>query len=77
MGPLHGLKVLEMEAIGPVPFATMLLADLGADVLRVERPGGTDVGLPRERHLDLTLRNRKIVTLNLKNKEEMAARGEG
>ena len=70
MGPLHGLKVLEMEAIGPVPFATMLLADLGADVLRVERPGGTDVGLPRERHLDLTLRNRKIVTLNLKNKEE-------
>ena len=70
MGPLNGLKILEMEAIGPVPFAAMLLADLGASVLRVERPGGTDVGLPRERDLDLTLRNRKIVTLNLKDTSE-------
>ncbi|WP_339635899.1 CaiB/BaiF CoA-transferase family protein [uncultured Sneathiella sp.] len=70
MGPLNGLKILEMEAIGPVPFAAMLLADLGASVLRIERPGGTDVGLPRERHLDLTLRNRKIVTLNLKDTDE-------
>jgi len=39
MGPLAGIKVLEFEAIGPVPFAGMLLADMGADVLLVDRPG--------------------------------------
>src|SRR5258705_13641259 len=39
-GPLSGLKVLEIAGIGPGPFCGMLLADLGADVVRVERPGG-------------------------------------
>jgi alpha-methylacyl-CoA racemase len=41
-GPLAGLKVLEFVGIGPGPFAAMLLADMGADVLRVDRPGGGD-----------------------------------
>ena len=39
-GPLSGVKVLEMAGIGPGPFCGMLLADLGADVVRVDRPGG-------------------------------------
>ena len=38
MGPLAGVKVLEFEAIGPVPFCGMMLADMGADVLLVDRP---------------------------------------
>ena len=39
MGPLHGARVVEMAGLGPGPFAAMLLADLGAEVLRVDRPG--------------------------------------
>lgn len=39
-GPLHGVRIVEMDAIGPVPLAAMILADLGADVVRIERPGG-------------------------------------
>jgi alpha-methylacyl-CoA racemase len=39
-GPLAGIKVVEIAGIGPGPHACMLLADLGADVIRVERPGG-------------------------------------
>src|SRR5438046_1827646 len=49
MGPLSGIRVLEFEAIGPGPFAGMLLADMGADVLVVDRPGAGDVGWQRER----------------------------
>jgi alpha-methylacyl-CoA racemase len=44
-GPLDGIRVLELPAIGPVPFAGMLLADLGADVVRVDRPGGSPADL--------------------------------
>lgn len=39
-GPLADLKVVEVDGIGPAPFAAMLLADLGADVVRIDRPGG-------------------------------------
>ena len=37
MGPLHGVKILEIAGIGPGPFAAMMLADMGADVVRVDR----------------------------------------
>jgi alpha-methylacyl-CoA racemase len=67
-GPLVGIKVLEFEAIGPGPFAGMLLADMGADVLLVDRPGATDLGLKRERWMDVMLRGRRSVTLDLKAK---------
>ena len=39
-GPLNGVRIVEMDAIGPVPLGAMILADLGADVVRIERPGG-------------------------------------
>ena len=39
-GPLRGLRVLEFAGLGPVPYAAMLLADMGADVVRLDRPGG-------------------------------------
>ena len=41
-GPLAGVRVVELAGIGPGPFAAMVLADLGADVVRVDRPGGRD-----------------------------------
>ena len=60
-GPLAGVKVLEFAAIGPVPFCAMLLADMGADVVHIARPGRQpDPGV------DVTLRGRRIITLSLK-----------
>ena len=67
MGPLAGIKVLEFESIGPSPFAGMLLADMGADVLVIDRPAGTDLGLKRERWYDTMMRGKRSVTLDLKN----------
>src|SRR3954463_2287897 len=67
MGPLAGIRVLEFEAIGPGPFAGMLLADLGADVLVVDRPAESDLGLKRERWYDVMMRGKRSVTLDLKS----------
>src|SRR3954468_16900379 len=66
MGPLAGIRVLEFEAIGPAPFAGMLLADMGADVLVVDRPGDSGLGLKRERWYDVMMRGKRSVTLDLK-----------
>src|SRR5258708_31652532 len=62
-GPLSGVKVLEIAGIGPGPFCGMLLADLGADVVRVERPGGGLTLVPWER--DLLNRSKRSVTADL------------
>src|SRR3954468_12276964 len=67
MGPLRGIRVLEFEAIGPAPFAGMLLADMGADVLVIDRPASTDLGLKRERRHDVMMRGKRSVTLDLKS----------
>lgn len=67
MGPLHGLRVLEFEAIGPVPWAAMMLADMGADVLRVARLTAADMGLARDLRHETVLRGRRSVTADLKN----------
>jgi alpha-methylacyl-CoA racemase len=62
-GPLAGLRVVELAGIGPGPFAAMLLADLGAEVIRIDRPGET-ARLAPER--DATRRGRRSLTLDLK-----------
>src|SRR5436190_19289868 len=67
MGPLSGIKVIEFEAIGPGPFAGMLLADMGADVILVDRPAPGDLGLKRERWNDVMMRGKRSVTLDLKS----------
>ena len=72
MGPLSGIKVLEFESIGPAPFAGMLLADMGADVLVVDRPATTDLGLKRERWYDVMMRGKRSVTLDLKKNSAAA-----
>ena len=68
MGPLSGIKVVEFEAIGPGPFCGMMLADMGADVLVVDRAGGSDLGLKRERWFDTMMRGRRSVTLDMKSR---------
>ena len=68
MGPLSGIKVIEFQAVGPGPFCGMMLADMGADVLLIDRPAAADLGVPRERWTDVTRRGRRSVTLDLKSK---------
>ena len=72
-GPLVGLRVLEFEAIGPGPFCAMMLADMGADVLLVDRPEDPRLGFGRERRFDVMMRGRRSVTLDLKSKDGVAA----
>ncbi|GAA3037801.1 CaiB/BaiF CoA-transferase family protein [Streptomyces olivoverticillatus] len=64
-GPLAGVRVVELAGIGPAPFAAMLLADLGADVVRVDRPGGP--GLHIDPDHDLANRNKRSVLVDLKS----------
>lgn len=63
-GPLRGVKVVEFVGLGPAPFAAMLLSDLGADVIRIDRPGAHGGG-PAE----VLARGRRSVGVNLKNKD--------
>src|SRR5262245_57831429 len=67
-GPLHGVRVVELAGLGPAPFAAMVLADLGADVIRVDRPGG-DVLATGPPPYDLLVRGRARVTVGLKRPE--------
>ncbi|REK74052.1 CoA transferase [Aeromicrobium endophyticum] len=63
---MHGVRVVELVGIGPGPFAAMLLADLGADVIRVDRPGGNALQLgPAVK--DILGRGRPSVAIDLKN----------
>src|SRR3954465_3832986 len=63
-GPLTGIRVVELAGIGPGPHACMLLSDLGAEVLRVDRPGGPVIRL---RGPDVLARGRRSVVVDLKN----------
>ncbi len=67
MGPLNGLKVIELAGIGPGPMAAMLLADLGATVLRIDRKEPSGLGVSRPARFDLLLRNRRSLPLDLKD----------
>jgi alpha-methylacyl-CoA racemase len=70
--PLHGVRVLEIGGMGPGPFAGMTLADMGAEVVRVERPGGLGV-FPGEPTQDLLNRGKRSVCLDLKESCAVAA----
>ncbi|OGA13246.1 MAG: hypothetical protein A3H32_05845 [Betaproteobacteria bacterium RIFCSPLOWO2_02_FULL_63_19] len=61
MVPLAGVKIVELAGIGPSPMCAMLLADLGATVLRIDRPNKTPMSIPRPPRFDLVLRGRKII----------------
>ncbi|WP_153812482.1 CaiB/BaiF CoA-transferase family protein [Streptomyces sp. SUK 48] len=69
-GPLGGVRVVELAGIGPGPFAAMLLADLGADVVRVDRPGGPGLGVDPAH--DITNRNKRSIVVDLKSPDGAA-----
>jgi alpha-methylacyl-CoA racemase len=69
MGPLAGLKIVEMAGIGPAPMCAMLLADLGATVLRIDRQQASDLGLPSHARYQLMNRSRHAIAVDLKKPE--------
>lgn len=71
-GPLHGVRVLELGGIGPGPFAAMLLGDMGADVVRIDRPGETPL-FPGRPEQNLLHRNKRSVALDLRADDGRAA----
>jgi crotonobetainyl-CoA:carnitine CoA-transferase CaiB-like acyl-CoA transferase len=72
MGPLTDLKVIEFAGIGPGPMCAMLLADLGATVLRIDRTTPSDLGVQRDARFNLLLRSRKAIPLDLKRPDATA-----
>ena len=72
-GPLHGFRIIEIAGIGPGPFAAMLLADMGAEVIRVERTQAVRGPAPDEPGFDLLQRGRRNVAIDLKSPEGVEA----
>lgn len=68
-GPLVGVKILEMGGVGPGPFCAMMLADMGATVLRIERSGAPPIFPPIDPACNLLHRGREIVGIDLKSHE--------
>jgi len=66
-GPLAGIQIIELAGLGPVPFAGMVLSDLGADVIRIERPGGSKDTPSSRPERDPLLRGRRSLVLDLKS----------
>jgi alpha-methylacyl-CoA racemase len=69
MGPLEGIRILEIAGIGPGPFAGMMLSDMGAEVLRIDRAGNVRGGDAAQPPIDPLARNRRSVGVDLKNPE--------
>jgi alpha-methylacyl-CoA racemase len=73
MGPLQGVKAIELAGIGPGPFCAMLLADLGADVIRIDRAGQVHDPIPDTPHFDIMNRGRRSIGVDLKNPDGVEA----
>jgi alpha-methylacyl-CoA racemase len=73
MGPLASIRIVELAGIGPGPMCAMLLADLGATVLRIDRKQPSGLGIERPARTDVLLRNRKVIALDLKNPQAVEA----
>jgi crotonobetainyl-CoA:carnitine CoA-transferase CaiB-like acyl-CoA transferase len=71
-GPLAGIKIIEMAGIGPAPMCGMLLSDLGAEILRIDRPAQADVGINRPLETNFILRGRNTIKLDLKQPDAVA-----
>jgi alpha-methylacyl-CoA racemase len=70
MGPLEGVKIIEVGGIGPGPFCGMMLSDMGAQVIRIERKGHVALTEPK---FDVMMRNRLSVSINLRKPEGVSA----
>src|SRR6266700_3751572 len=76
MGPLQGIKIVELAGIGPAPFCAMLLADMGAEIIRLDRAAlvGRDIGREGEDpRFSLLLRGRRNIAVDLKNRDAVDA----
>lgn len=69
MGPLKGFKVIELAGIGPAPMCAMLLSDLGAEVLRIDRTADAGLGIAMKTKYSLLNRGRRSIALDLKRPE--------
>ncbi len=69
MGVLSGYKVVEFAGIGPAPMCAMLLSDMGAEVLRIDRAEDADLGVPTDAKFNLLGRGRRSVAIDLKKQE--------
>ncbi len=67
LGPLKGIRVVEMSNIGPAPFCCMLLADLGAEVVSVQRLSSADLGFEIDRRFDFLNRSKQAIAVDLKS----------
>jgi alpha-methylacyl-CoA racemase len=72
MGPLQGLRIIEVAGIGPGPFAAMMLSDMGADVIRVDRSANAMGGDPAAPPADIFNRGRRSIALDLKSPDGVA-----
>jgi alpha-methylacyl-CoA racemase len=72
-GPLSGYRIIELAGIGPGPFAAMMLADMGAEVVRVERAAAVRGPAPATPHFDVLLRGRRNIAIDLKQPDGVAA----
>lgn len=72
MGPLNGIKIIEITGIGPGPFAAMMLSDMGAEIIRVDRLQSVQDETPAELSKDFLARGRRSVAVDLKNPEGIA-----
>ena len=68
-GVLAGIRIVELAAVGPVPFAGMLLADMGADIVTVDRLVPSGLGVKKEPRFDPTTRSRPSIAVDLKSDE--------
>ena len=67
MGPLEGVKIVEIAGLGPTPFCGMLLADMGAEIIRIERKAPESVGVDMPGRFDLMHRSRPAMPVDLKS----------
>ena len=72
VGPLSGIRIIEVAGIGPGPFAAMMLADMGADVIRVDRTANAMGGDPANPPADILNRGRRSIAVDLKSPEGVA-----
>lgn len=72
MGPLAGVRIVEIAGIGPAPMAAMLLADMGATVIRIDRAEANGPGLPKPARFDLVMRGRRSLAVDLKSPDGVA-----
>ena len=76
MGPLVGFRIVEFAGIGPGPFAAMLFADLGADVIRIDRLTASGLGIDVPKRFALLARSRPSIAVDLKHPEGIALAGD-